>query len=1709
MNTEHNSNIYFKKLHCKNRTPCNISNNLNVENDVLIKSLKNNEENIINRKDINKNLGNVIYNISKLIHNNTSNNILISEEQPSFVSIENQNNNYREMDTHLRISMDNAENNNLFLTDEKNDFQNNMNSTCYNKKEEKMKFLSNYKYNTNIPTCNGNVINNNIKNGVLKNGKNKFHFFANTKSYDQTMKEGGNGNPCNNMNNLLDVQKCEEQNMKREIEQFFDFPLNNDAKKNPSDGHHYVYQNANYAEMAGKNYNFPGESDHPLHTIEYRVSANEKVKHSNVNSQIVMDVKEVKNARDIKDLKDVKDSRDSNDARDANGARDVIDVNFVNDVRRPKSNKNFKNIVITNVFLGNIPPNITEERLKNVLEIFGYIIHIEYKWSMDKWSYAFVYFIDETCAINAVNILNQKKFFDNSPNHKLICFIVSKQIPNQNTLHYSKANFSLLKDGPPGANLFLYGIPLKWTELNLIQLVNKYGHVVGLRIPYINNENDRKQGNRGFGFVSYDNKKSAIEAFEDLSKMYIHGKLLKVQLKNGEEHLLPAKLKSIYNTNKNKVKDSNNTKTAQSLVSTTDTLKTLNSVNSTDVKNPKNKFLDGSNSINNNRNVSGANVNNSINSSSRNGNGNGSNNMNSMNSMNSTNSTNNMNNMSNLHNMNTTANVNVNENVIENVIENVNSVNNISNIKPVHFITNKNKANHYMCSNSTNKLYQHKFTPVGANLFLYGIPLKWTELNLIQLVNKYGHVVGLRIPYINNENDRKQGNRGFGFVSYDNKKSAIEAFEDLSKMYIHGKLLKVQLKNGEEHLLPAKLKSIYNTNKNKVKDSNNTKTAQSLVSTTDTLKTLNSVNSTDVKNPKNKFLDGSNSINNNRNVSGANVNNSINSSSRNGNGNGSNNMNSMNSMNSTNSTNNMNNMSNLHNMNTTANVNVNENVIENVIENVNSVNNISNIKPVHFITNKNKANHYMCSNSTNKLYQHKFTPVGNCPIDMLENPLKNNSPFGNSSDLDSSSSIYTNTKTFNNFFDHVNKCHPSSNRKTNSYVPNLQYNHTINAVPNEFNGAPMRLYNTNDKSVLGGHVVGNKALGFINANGYAGDNAVGHTKGYADGWAKGHANGEMSEDVNAFEQITENKYMNTVDGKMKNITVRNEIPTYDYMNNKIYCTNAYVDNADLLDRGKKFSWKKRKNFPLVIESKDKLLSKTFNQTSKMDLNNNDYGNVSIMKCPYNYFEEKNIDKNEFPKLSILKGSKMYTSNRNSTMYSSNELESGNINICNKMYVNNGKIFAPAYEKMGGTYVGSTISDEPFKCNSKIQLCNANKNISAFLNNIWYNEDDNNSSTDKKGDIKKDNGATQNTDENNSVVDSTHIHHECAKYGCDHESAHELESCRKNSQRDRNRIVKCSHETEEAHNERNNFNQMNKCFYHNGDINKENSTDEKDCMRSNSRILNEEHINIPFYTNCFEDTCIEKKCAHEKENATNYFKNRHLFLSLLNTYANENSLNINDYVNKENTELYDMISSNFDNHLDKKELENLFKQFLARNKENEKQQEWEGQHGGGRQHEKQTEKRGEGGEKSSEKYNSISRLRQNEENSIIYPRNSNLFNTNFSSNFYKDNNVCNNNKNEQGKKTYSQHNDDYDDIVDPCLSDIYIFNDYMSIHNYDDSLFNFELENDDKNCISEKKYDNNIFMNNFEDSFNKYLLQHDENNNNNVSNDVVNKYTKGV
>lgn len=356
--------------------------------------------------------------------------------------------------------MDNtSENNDLFLTDENTHAPNMVsNNTNYNKNGDKMKifkgsnkFSSTSSSATNTSKYSEHLLNNIIKNMNTKNGKNKLNFPQDLKNYDKIVKEDNTDLGNNNLNTIQNVPNCEETHTNRNYEKKKKKKKNLHA--NGSKNEQYIYNNngnsnnsttineANNinnaktsicADAIKKGYNLLDESNFH-HMIDYKI--NDEIKLNDINNQFTKEVN--KDIKLVDKNKEVKESQ----------------VGISNDIKKNKSNCNLKNVIITNVFLGNIPPNITEERLKNVLEIFGYIIHIEYKWSLDKWSYAFIYFIEEKCAINAVNILNQKKFFDNSPNHKLICFIVSKQIPNQNTLHYSKANFSLLKDGPPGMHL--------------------------------------------------------------------------------------------------------------------------------------------------------------------------------------------------------------------------------------------------------------------------------------------------------------------------------------------------------------------------------------------------------------------------------------------------------------------------------------------------------------------------------------------------------------------------------------------------------------------------------------------------------------------------------------------------------------------------------------------------------------------------------------------------------------------------------------------------------------------------------------------------------------------------------------------------------------------------------------------------------------------------------------------------------------------------------------------------------------------------------------------------------------------------------------------------------------------------------------------------------------------------------------------------------
>ncbi|XP_026191812.1 polyglutamine-repeat protein pqn-41 [Cyclospora cayetanensis] len=146
-----------------------------------------------------------------------------------------------------------------------------------------------------------------------------------------------------------------------------------------------------------------------------------------------------------------------------------------------------------------------------------------------------------------------------------ICVIDAQAVAEQTR----KTSFVLLKDGPPGANLFLYGIPARWKELELMRLVGPFGHVVGIRVPFAAPDKNVSASSgggsgcqlmscsesrllaqsctysRGFAFASFDGTDAALAAFRALADKVVEGRKLRIQLKNGEEHLLPSSLQHL------------------------------------------------------------------------------------------------------------------------------------------------------------------------------------------------------------------------------------------------------------------------------------------------------------------------------------------------------------------------------------------------------------------------------------------------------------------------------------------------------------------------------------------------------------------------------------------------------------------------------------------------------------------------------------------------------------------------------------------------------------------------------------------------------------------------------------------------------------------------------------------------------------------------------------------------------------------------------------------------------------------------------------------------------------------------------------------------------------------------------------------------------------------------------------------------------------
>lgn len=83
------------------------------------------------------------------------------------------------------------------------------------------------------------------------------------------------------------------------------------------------------------------------------------------------------------------------------------------------------------------------------------------------------------------------------------------------------------REGPAGANLFVYHLPHDLTDADLATAFNPFGNVISAKV-YV----DRFTGeSKGFGFVSYDSVISAESAIEQMNGFQIGNKRLKVQHK--------------------------------------------------------------------------------------------------------------------------------------------------------------------------------------------------------------------------------------------------------------------------------------------------------------------------------------------------------------------------------------------------------------------------------------------------------------------------------------------------------------------------------------------------------------------------------------------------------------------------------------------------------------------------------------------------------------------------------------------------------------------------------------------------------------------------------------------------------------------------------------------------------------------------------------------------------------------------------------------------------------------------------------------------------------------------------------------------------------------------------------------------------------------------------------------------------------------------
>merc|ERR1719263_1067425 len=90
--------------------------------------------------------------------------------------------------------------------------------------------------------------------------------------------------------------------------------------------------------------------------------------------------------------------------------------------------------------------------------------------------------------------------------------------------------------GPMGANIFVFHVPINWTDEDFNAHFSPFGQIVSAKI----HQDPVTKASKGFGFVSYGTTSAATMAIKGMNGFDTkQGKFLKVTIKKGEEAYNP------------------------------------------------------------------------------------------------------------------------------------------------------------------------------------------------------------------------------------------------------------------------------------------------------------------------------------------------------------------------------------------------------------------------------------------------------------------------------------------------------------------------------------------------------------------------------------------------------------------------------------------------------------------------------------------------------------------------------------------------------------------------------------------------------------------------------------------------------------------------------------------------------------------------------------------------------------------------------------------------------------------------------------------------------------------------------------------------------------------------------------------------------------------------------------------------------------------